>query len=203
MELTTVLGYLKLSGWALGSIAVFYGFYKWNLVKKSIGWKMVDTLGKVKLGIGGNDIVLRIKSPTGKEYYETAKHSPYIEYEFFTKGKKCKKGVIYDERAVDSMNGIKILNVTPNDIRPIDRETGLLVNIPSELIEKLAVDSSKTAENEAMKDKQMKMLIYGLVGMAVLFIVALSYINTTNSELQVQLAQCTINSVKSAIVTTG
>jgi len=101
------------------------------------------------------------------------------------------------------LNGIPILNVTPNDIRPMDRETGLLVNIPSELIDKLAVDSSKNIENEMKKDKNMKMLIYGLVGMGVLFIIGLSYINQTNMEIQGELLRCTVELGKSATVIAG
>ena len=137
------------------------------------------------------------------ESYFPTKNTPIIEYEVLENGKKVKKYVIYDERSVDYLNGIPILNVTPNDIRPMDRETGLLVNIPSELIDKLAVDSSKNIENEMKKDKNMKMLIYGLVGMGVLFIIGLSYINQTNMEIQGELLRCTVELGKSATVIAG
>jgi len=203
MENSQIIQILTMSGLFIGMGIAFYGFYLWNLVKKSIGWKMVKSLGRVKLGLGGQDLTLRIKSLAGRESYLPIKQSPVIEYEYLENGKKVKKYVIYDERAVDYLNGIPILNVSPNDIRPIDRETGLLVNIPSEIIDKLAVDSSKTAENEALNNKTIKMLIYALIGMAILFIIALSYINQTNMDLQATLARVTAESIKSATVIVG
>lgn len=176
-------------------------YIRFNRVKRSVGWDFIDSLGKVRTNNKGNDLVLRIKSQAGRETYMPIKHTPIIEYPYKIKGEEVKRYVIYDERAVDYLNGIPILNVTPNDIRPIDRETGLLVNIPSEIIEKLAVDSSKTAENEAKKDKMMKLLIYAIIGLAVLFFIGLSYINQTNSELQVKLSSCILQAGKTAIIT--
>lgn len=198
-----VLPWVYLALFCIGGYAVFWVFVRFNRVKSSVGWKFIDAMGKVKKGIGGNDLVLRIKSQAGRESYLYTKHTPVIEYPYISRDENVKRYVIYDERAVDYLNGIPVLNVSPNDIRPIDRETGLLVNIPSEIIEKLSVDSAKTAENEAKKDKQMKMLLYTIVGMAVLFIIAVSYINQTNSELQVKLATCVIDAGKSAIITAG
>lgn len=203
VDINQITMYFKIGGAVVGTGVIFWGWWKMNLVKSSVGWKHIEALGKVKKGFKGKDLVLRIKSPAGKETYQDIKHSPIIEYEYLVKGKKAKKYVIYDERAVDYLNGIPILNVTPNDIRPIDRETGLLVNIPSEIIDKLAVDSAKTAEGEALNQKIIKQLVFAVIGMAILFILALSYINQTNSELQVQLANCALNAAKSATIITG
>ena len=196
----------KYGGMLLGLVTLaglFWMYNKYTLVKQSVGWNFINSMGGVKRGFKGLDIVLEIVSQSGKRRYIPSTQTPIINYNTLEKGEEVKKGVIYDERAVERINGIPILKCTPIDIRPIDRETGLLVNIPSELIDKLAVDASKSAENEAKKDKQMKILIYGLVGMAVLFIVALSYINQTNAELQIKLAEATIDAAKSATVIAG
>lgn len=203
MEISQAIQIAKLIGLMGGSVLIWFIWQKYNFVRTSVGWKFINSMAKTKKGIGGTDLVLRIKSPAGKETYSYVKHSPFIEYKFFEKGKDAKKYVIYDERAVDYLNGIPILNVTPIDIRPIDRETGLLVNIPSEIIDKLAVDSSKTAEGQQMKDKQMKMLLYTIAIMGVLFIVAVSYINQTNAELQKEIARCAIDLGKSVTVIAG
>ena len=203
METEQIIQILKMLGYLTAGLGGWYVYDKWNKVKRSVGWKFIDALGNVKFGRKGHDIALRIKSLSGRESYFPTKNTPIIEYEVLENGKKVKKYVIYDERSVDYLNGIPILNVTPNDIRPMDRETGLLVNIPSELIDKLAVDSSKNIENEMKKDKNMKMLIYGLVGMGVLFILGLSYINQTNMEIQGELLRCTVELGKSATVIAG
>jgi len=200
MEIEQIIQIAKMLGYLIVGIGGYYIYDKWNKVKKSVGWKFIDSLGNVRLGRKGHDIALRIKSLSGRESYVPTKNKPIIEYEYLENGKMVKKYVIYDERAVDYLNGIPILNVTPNDIRPMDRETGLLVNIPSELIDKLAVDSSKNIENEMRKDKNMKMLIYGLIGMGILFILGLSYINQTNMDVQKELLRCTVELGKSATV---
>ena len=198
-----ILPWVYLVAFAMGSYALFWVFMRFNRVKASVGWQFIDSMGKVKKGQGGFDLVLRIKSQAGRESYQFVKHTPLIEYPYVVKGEKVKKLVIYDERAVDYLNGIPVLNVTPNDIRPIDRETGLLVNIPSEIIEKLSVDSSKTAEQEAMNNKTIKILIWTIVGMAILFILGLAYINQTNSEIQTALMQCTVELGRSATIIAG
>ena len=203
MEIGTIIQIGKMCGLVIGGYGTWWVYMKYNYIKSSVGWKFIEALGKTKKGIGGKDLTLRIKSPAGKELYESVKHQAIIEYEYLERGKKVKKYVIYDERAVDYLNGIPILNVTPLDIRPIDRETGILVNIPSEIIDKLAVDSSKTAEGEAKKDKNLKLLIYGMVAMGILFLLTMTYINQTNTELQGQLAKCSINLAKTAVVITG
>lgn len=181
---------------------VFWLFQRYQVVKLSVGWDFINSFVAVKRR-RNFDLVLRIKSPAGKEEYQFVKQSPIINYDWTMKGQKVKKSVIFDERAVDYMNGTPVLNVTPLDIRPIDRDTGLLVNVPSEIIEKLAVDSSRSAEGEEKKDKLIKTLIYAIIGMGVIFFIALTYINQTNSDLQVQLAQCSIELGKSATVIAG
>lgn len=203
VSMESALPWIYLGAFCVVSGILYWVFIKFNRVKASVGWDFIDSLGKVKKGVKGFDLVLRIKSQAGRETYMPIKHMPVIEYPYIVKGEEVKRYVIYDERAVDYLNGIPILNVSPNDIRPIDRETGLLVNIPSEIIEKLAVDASKTAEQEAMKEKLMKYLIWGLIGMAILFIIAISYINQTNGDLQVQLASCSIELGKSATIIAG
>ncbi len=200
VSMESALPWIYVGAFCIVSGVLYWVFIKFNRVKASVGWDFIDSLGKVKKGVKGFDLVLRIKSQAGRETYMPIKHMPVIEYPYIVKGEEVKRFVIYDERAVDYLNGIPVLNVSPNDIRPIDRESGLLVNIPSEIIEKLAVDSAKTAENEAQKEKLVKYLIWAIIGIAVLFFIAITYINQTNSELQIQLATCSIELGKSATI---
>ncbi len=192
----------KLIGFMVVTFGLLWGFTKYNSVKNSVGWKFINSIASVKRR-NLYDLVLRIKSPAGKEEYQFVKQSPIIKYKYFENGKEVMKSVIYDERAVDYLNGCPILNVTPLDIRPIDRETGLFVTVPGEIIEKLAVDSSRSVEGDLKQDKERKLFIYALIGMCVLFILGLSYLNQTNSELQTQLAQITIEAAKNANVIAG
>lgn len=198
METETIIKLLQLCGVTAGLGLVMYVWTKYNYIKRTVGWDFINSMGKVKMG--NQDLVLRIKLPSGKEQYQFVKISPLIEYTINQNGKEFNRNVIYDERAVDRLNGIPILNCSPEDVRPIDRETGLFVKIPSEVMIKLAVDSSKTYEDQIKNDKLVKMLIWGLIGSVILVIIGISYINQTNSELQVQLAQCAIDLGKSATV---
>lgn len=198
-----IIQYSKIGAGLALCVGGFWAYNKYLLVKQSVGWNFITSIGLVRRGVQGSDLILEIVNQSGKRIYKNVSQSPIINYDHMEKGKLVKKGVIYDERAVERLNGLPVLKCTPVDIRPIDRETGLLVNIPSELIDKLAVDSSKSAENEAKHDKERKMLIYALVGMCVLFLFALTYINQTNADLQVQLASATVNAVKSATVIAG
>lgn len=192
----------QLIGFMVVVFGLMWGFTKYNNVKNSVGWGFISSISAVKRR-NKFDLVLRIKSPAGKEDYLFVKQSPIIKYPYRENGKDVEKSVIYDEKAIDYLNGCPILNVTPLDIRPIDRDTGLFVTIPGEIIEKLAVDSSRNAEEKEKYDKERKMMIYALIGMCALFIIAISYLNQTNSELQQQLAQVTIEAVKSANVIAG
>lgn len=192
----------QLIGFMVVTFGLMWGFTKYNNVKNSVGWNFISSIAAVKRR-NKFDLVLRIKSPAGKEDYLFVKQSPIIKYPYRENGKDVEKSVIYDEKAIDYLNGCPVLNVTPLDIRPIDRDTGLFVTIPGEIIEKLAVDSSRNAEEKEKYDKERKMMIYALIGMCALFIIAISYLNQTNSELQQQLAQVTIEAVKSANVIAG
>lgn len=192
----------QLIGFMVVVFGLMWGFTKYNNVKNSVGWGFISSIAAVKRR-NKFDLVLRIKSPAGKEDYLFVKQSPIIKYPYRENGKDVEKSVIYDEKAIDYLNGCPILNVTPLDIRPIDRDTGLFVTIPGEIIEKLAVDSSRNAEEKEKYDKERRMMIYALIGMCALFIIAISYLNQTNSELQQQLAQVTIEAVKSANVIAG
>lgn len=178
---------------------VMYIFYIRNQVKMSVGWNFVKSMSKVKMS--ANDLVLRIKSPSGKEYYQASKINSIIEYDYYTDtNKKIKKMVLYDPKTVDYLNGIPILNVTPSDIRPIDRDLGTLINIPTEVIKKLITDSTKDPKHDADKAKYDKVLIYSLIGVCILFILGLSYLNQTNAELQNELMRLTIEMGKSATI---
>lgn len=198
---------IKQIGLLLGVVIVggfiFYGWQKYNFVKRSVGWNFINSLAKVKGGMGENDLVLEITSQSGKRIFVPVKQTPIIKYEIKFKGKEISKSVIYDERAIEFLNGIPILKCTPHDIRPIDRETGLLVNIPPEILEKLAVDSSKTIEGQEKRDKLMKMLIWGLIGAVILFFLGMTYLNQTTAEVQTELMKCTLELGKSVTVIGG
>jgi len=198
MEMIRQIGILV--GVLVFGYGVFFVWKKYNFVKRSVGWNFVNSLAKVKGSLGENDLVLEITSQSGKRVFLPVKQTPIIKYEIKFKGKDISKSVIYDERAVEFLNGIPILKCTPNDIRPIDRETGLLVNIPPEILEKLAVDSSKTIEAQEKRDKLMKMLIWGLIGAVILFIIGMTYLNQTTAEVQTELMKCTLELGKSVTV---
>lgn len=200
MDITQYYIYIKYVGLLLAFGLVMYGYIKYNYVRRSIGWQFVDSIAKVKLGVGGCDLVLRIKHPSGKEEYQFVKQTKVISYQIKVKNEDVDKLVIFDGRAVDRLNGCPILTVTPNDIRPIDRETGLCVDIPSEIIIKLITDSTKTAEGQSKMDKNMKMLIYGLIAAVILTILGLSYINQTNADTMLLLKQCLVESAKTVTV---
>ena len=203
MDYTQYYIYAKYVGFLVGFMLILYGYTKYNYVRRSVGQNFIESIAKVKLGVGGADMVLRIKHPSGKEEYQFVKQTKVIKYEIKVKKDDVEKYVIFDARAVDRLNGCPILTCTPNDIRPIDRETGLCVDIPSEIIIKLITDATKTAEGESKKDKMMKLLIYGLVAAVILTILGLSYLNQTNSELTLQLANCFAQNAKSAVVIGG
>jgi hypothetical protein len=189
-----------LIGFCILSYGVFFVWQKYNFVKKSVGWNFINSLARVKNSLSENDLVLEITSQSGKRIFEPVKQTPIIRYTVRYQGKNVLKSVIYDERAVEYLNGIPVLKCTPNDIRPIDRETGLLVNIPPEILEKLAVDSSKTAEGEEKANKIIKMLIWGLIGAVILFLIGMTYLNQTTAEVQTELMRCTLELGKSVTV---
>jgi len=184
------------------AIVVMGAFYFNNKIKQSVGWNFINTMAQIKMP-GSKDLALRVKSPAGKEYYIPVTHQPLIKYKFKENGKEVEKLVLYDIKAVDYLNGIPILNVTPLDIRPLNKDLGTIVNMPPEVIQKLVTDSTKDPKIQEMKDKNLRILIYGLVGMGVVFIIGITYINQTNAELQTELAKCAIELGRSVTVIGG
>lgn len=179
---------------------IFYIVYLRNQIKLSVGWNFISALSKVKMT--SKDLILRIKSPSGKEIYQPSKISNVIEYDFMDdNNKKQKKMVLFDPKALDYLNGIPILNVSPSDIRPIDRDLGTLNNMPTEVIRKLITDATKDPKHDAEKAKYDKFLIWAVIGMGILFIVGMTYLNQTNAELQNELMRLTIEMGKSATIT--
>jgi len=193
--------YLQYAQYLSYVVALALGFYIINLrnkVKTSVGWNFIDNFSKSKFG--NKDLLLRIKSPTGKEYYQSVKQEPLIKYHYFDNDKKIEKSVIYDPKSVDNFNGIPVMNVSPADIRPLDRDLGTLINIPHEVIKKLVTDSTKDPKNEVNKAKYDKLLIYGLVGMGICLVIGLSLINQTNAEVQQELLRCTVELGRNAVI---
>ena len=177
----------------------FYILYLRNKVKLSVGWNFVNSFSKTKMS--NDDLILRIKSNSGKEYYQTVKQEPIIKYKYKENKKEVEKYVIFDPKAVDNLNGMPVLNVSPSDIRPLDRDLGTLVNIPSEVVNYLVTNSTKDPKLESEKGKYDKFLIYCLGACFVALIIGLSYINQTNTELQQELMRCTLEMGKSATIT--
>jgi len=200
MDYAQYIMYAKYLGWVIGAVVVMYGFNKYMYVKRTIGWNFVDSIAKVKFSLKEFDLVLRIVHPSGAEEYQFVKQTKIISYKIKIRGEEVIKAVIFDARAVNRINGVPILSVSPNDIRPIDRETGLNVDIPGEVVLKLIADATKTAEDQAKRDKLVTMVLWGAGIGIVLFILGMAYINQTNAELQVKLMECTINLGKSAVV---
>lgn len=179
---------------------IFYIVHLRNQIKLSVGWNFISALSKVKMT--SKDLILRIKSPSGKEIYQPSKISNVIEYDFMDdNNKKQKKMVLFDPKALDYLNGIPILNVSPSDIRPIDRDLGTLNNMPTEVIRKLITDATKDPKHDSEKAKYDKFLIWAVIGMGILFIVGMTYLNQTNAELQNELMKLTIEMGKSATIT--
>lgn len=200
MDYTQYLQYLPYVGYLVVFGLILYTFNMRSKVVNSVGWNFINSYSKTRIN-KNKDLLLRIKSPSGKEYYEAVKQSPIIKYKYMENNKNVEKQVIYDPKAVATLNGISVMNVTPADIRPLDADLGTLVNVPSEVILNLISNSTKDPKTEENKAKHDKMLIYGLIGMGLLMIVGLSYLGQNNMETMDALRQCTIDAGKSATVT--
>lgn len=179
----------KYLGILIGMAVVFYIFQKYTEVKNSVGWNFVSSLGKVKKNLNKGLIVLRVKHPSGNEEYKIAKTAPSIKYTIEEDDKKVQKKDIYDESAVDKLNGIPILNVNPYDINPINRNTGLKVDVNPEVINKLAVDSTYEAESDQSQRKLVSTVIKGTIAAGVIMLLVFSYLYQQNVECQRQFTE--------------
>lgn len=200
MDSNTIMMYVKLVLYVIAGAIPMIGYYYYNMIKVSVGWNFIKSMGKAKMMASRGVIVLRIKHLSGIEEYKTAKTGRIIDYNYIDRDQEIKKSVIYDSRAVDYLNGIPILTCTPADIRPIDRDTGLFVNIPPEIINKLAVDSAKTAESEKENQHLKKMMMYGTIGIAICMILAFSYFNNEVVTANEAVRACYTAAGKSATI---
>lgn len=174
-------------------VASFMGcLYLLSLVKKSVGWSFARALSKAKMSALKNKsvIILRIRDLAGAEVYETKEVSELITYSFKQNGKMLDKVVIYNERAVTMWNGIKILNVSPSSVLPIDRDTGLYVNVNPELTNKIVTDSGKTAESEKSHKELLKNFIWFGALVLVATVVAISFMYDANIDTVEELKAC-------------
>ena len=169
---------------------IMFFYTKYNYVNRTIGWNIVNSMAQVKNNRTEKDLMLRIKTPSGKESYLPVKQSPKIDYQYKEESKDYKKTVLYDMKAQTYLNGVPILDVSPYDIRPINRYTGLYVNIDPNVTTKLITDSTKNPEKDKEKEKLVKYMLIGGAIIIVGFIVAISYMNTSNTELVGKLAVC-------------
>lgn len=134
-------------------------------------------------------IALRIFNLSGKEEYEIADVNNFIKYKTKIADKELDKGVIYDDRALSNFCGIPILNCNQNDVRPINFKTGLNVNVPGDVINKLAIDSVRGYDEKDQKDKDLRnFVIKGMIVVGVILIVGLSYIADNMSTSPAELA---------------
>ena len=152
--------YIAMSG--IGTVSLLAFFWMAGKVKKAVGFDFLNAMHKAKMAAIKNKpvAVLRIRDLAGNESYQTVEVSEYMKYKYQQNGKPVEKAVIYDERAVTIWNGVKVLNVSPVSIFPIDRNTGLYVNINPELTNKVVTDSGKTAETEKGNKEMMKQLFW-------------------------------------------
>jgi len=187
-----VMMYYKYGTFVIGGVSFMISFYLIGLINKSVGFSFIKALAKAKvMGLKNQSvIVLRIRDLSGTEIYDVKDVSEFIKYKFKQNGKQLEKAVIYNERAITLWNGIKILNVSPSSILPIDRDTGLYVNINPELTNKIVTDSGKTAESEKSNKELMKQFLWLAAIVIVGTIIAISYMYDANIDTVDQLKAC-------------
>lgn len=184
--------YIQYSAFMIAGMSVLGFMYLAGLIKKSVGFDFVKSLSKAKMASLKNVsvIVLRIRDLAGNEVYQTHEVTELIKYKYKQNGTNLEKCVIYNERAVTLWNGIKILNVSPSSVLPIDRDTGLHVNVNPELTNKIVTDSGKTAESDKSSKDLMKQFIWAIAIILIATIVAISYMNQNQNDIMQDLKAC-------------
>jgi hypothetical protein len=201
-----IMLYLQYAGFMICGFSLLGFMYLAGLIKKSVGFDFVKALSKAKMaGLKNKSvIVLRIRDLSGNELYQTHEVSEVIIYKFKQNSEFLEKVVIYNERAVTMWNGIKILNVSPASVLPIDRDTGLYVNINPELTNKIITDSGKTAQSDKDTKELMKTGLYLGAILLLATIVAISYFYDNQVDLMGKLEACyKVGSSVATIVANG
>ena len=189
----------------LGMISFVYCLYLLGKIKKSVGFDFMNAVAKAKmLGMKNSSVVvLRIRDLVGNEQYTVKEASEFIQYSHKQNGQDIVKNVIYDERAVTIWNGVKVLNVSPISILPVDRDTGSYVNINPELTNKIVTDAGKTSESEKDKKEMMKHLLW-LTGIVIVgLILVVSYFYQNQVELMNDLKMCYAGAKGAATIIAG
>lgn len=184
-------------------VGLFLVNYLYTIMNKTFGFKFLRHLMKSKILSGKGFLMLEIKHRSGAREYQTVKQSPIIKYKFKENDKEKEKLVLYDPKAIDYIAGIPVLSCSTNSVLPIDRETGLSVYIPPELIDKLAKDNAMDYEARENHSKIIKQFIWGIGIVAVVFLLSISYMYGNVSDLTAQLLVCERTLAQSATIVGG
>jgi len=162
-----------------------------GLIVKTFGYGFLKSLITARHNSQKGFIVLEIKHRSGARQFVATKQSPLINYTIKENKKEKNKIVIYDPRAVDHIMNIPILSCSPNEIRPIDRDTGLLVNIPGEMLDKLAKDATLDYQANNDYQKLLRMVLWGagIVMVGVLLMVSYMWGNIVDLNSQLIAAE--------------
>lgn len=164
-------------GMLVGMAIIYFVYNRYSFVQKTFGWNFIKTLGRTKQSLSKGYILLRVIHPSGGEEYFTTKVDTIINYSIKMRDKNIKKYVIYDPKMVNYVGNIPVLNVNPNDIRPINYKSGQMIAIPSEIVFKLATDASKKQEEKEKFEKLVKYVLIGGVVMGIILLLSMSYMN--------------------------
>lgn len=189
----------------LGLISFMGCLFLLGKVKKSVGFDFMNAIAKAKmLGLKNSSVVvLRIRDLVGNEQYTVKEASEFIQYSYKQNNQLIIKNVIYNERAVTIWNGVKVLNVSPTSILPVDRDTGSYVNINPELTNKIVTDAGKTSESETEKKEMMKHMLW-LTGIVIVgLILVVSYFYQNQVDLMNDLKVCYAGAKGAATIITG
>ena len=189
----------------VGALSVLFVLvmHLWGIINKTFGYNMLKTLLKTKLLAQKGFLLLEIKHRSGAREYQTVKQSPVIFYTVNENNKPKKKVVFFDPKAIDYIQNIPVLSVSPNEVRPIDRDTGLVVNIPGEYIDKLAKDTALDYETDKNNNNIIKQVIWGIIGVGIVLILAVSYMYGNITDLNTQILVCERALAESATIIGG
>lgn len=139
-----------------------------KVVSSSVGWDFVRKIMAVKKNKGKGYLLLKIHTVSGRPNYEIAKGGKWITYQFDENGNNISKRAFYDPLATynDYSADVPMLEVTPDDIFPLNRFTATRITTCPELVEKTIIDSSKSADELDRVKKYMKYMIIALGIMA-------------------------------------
>jgi hypothetical protein len=189
---------------AFGLIGAFLGVIGFNIVKKTVGWKLGIKLFKLrKLRYKGH-MLLKIFDLSGIPQYKEVKASPRITYNYIENGEKKDKVVFFNQQArYFDFNGIPVIDCNPNDISPKNPYGHGNVVIAPEIVEKNIVDNSKSAEQIDNLKQWRKYLIIIVVILLVGGFVSFDLIANRLAEANEATIACYKEGAKTATIVAG